>query len=203
MRESFQSLSLFGRSGSRKYLNATERARFIAAAKRAPPEIRLFCLTLGWSGARISELLALTPAAVDLDYGVAFQTLKQRKLGIFRQVPLPPDLLSALNREFGLVSVQRDPKRANERIWHFSRTTAWRRVKSLMASAGVLGAAAMPKGLRHSFGVNAFQSNVPAHLVQRWLGHAKIETTAIYADVLGPEEQAFAARMWSTSRERR
>jgi integrase/recombinase XerD len=35
------------------------------------------------------------------------------------------------------------------------------------------------------------------HLVQRWLGHASLRTTAIYADVVGPEERAFAARMWT------
>jgi integrase len=34
----------------------------------------------------------------------------------------------------------------------------------------------MPKGLRHGFGVNAFQSLVPPHLVQRWLGHASLRT---------------------------
>jgi integrase/recombinase XerD len=37
---------------------------------------------------------------------------------------------------------------------------------------------------------------VPPHLVQRWLGHASLKTTAIYGDVVGPEERAFAARMW-------
>ena len=65
-----------------------------------------------------------------------------------------------------------------------------------MAAAGITGKAAMPKGLRHGFGVKAFQSNVPPHLVQRWLGHASLKTTAIYGDVIGPEERAFAARMW-------
>jgi hypothetical protein len=30
-----------------------------------------------------------------------------------------------------------------------------------MAAAGITGGPAMPKGLRHSFGVNAFQSSVP------------------------------------------
>lgn len=33
-------------SGNRKYLNAAERQRFVAAACRAPSKIRLFCLTL-------------------------------------------------------------------------------------------------------------------------------------------------------------
>ncbi len=42
----------------------------------------------------------------------------------------------------------------------------------------------MPKGLRHAFGVNAFQSSIPAHLVQRWLGHSDIKT--ILSSVGGP-----------------
>jgi site-specific recombinase XerD len=66
-----------------------------------------------------------------------------------------------------------------------------------MATANIAGACAMPKGLRYAFGVNAFRSNVPPHLVQRWLGHASLETTAIYADVIGPDERGFASRMWS------
>ncbi len=34
-------------------------------------------------------------------------------------------------------------------------------------------------------------------LIQRWLGHARLSTTAIYADVVGPEEVVFAARVWA------
>jgi integrase len=192
-------LSLFGLYGNRKYLNAAERQRFIEAAQRARPKVRQFCLTLGYSGARISEVLALTPASIDIESGVAsIQTLKRRKRGIIRQVPLPPDLLDELEGLFKLREAQRDPNLANQRIWRFSRTTAWRYVKAVMASAGIAGTPAMPKGLRHGFGVKAFQANVPAHLVQRWLGHASLRTTGIYADVVGPEERAFAARMWTS-----
>jgi integrase/recombinase XerD len=149
-------------------------------------------------GARISEVLALTPAAIYIESGVvSLRTLKRRKRGVVRQVPLPDEVLDELDREFGVRDAQRDPDRANERIWTWSRTTAWRRVKEIMAAAGISGASAMPKGLRHGFGVNAFQSNVPPHLVQRWLGHASLRTTSIYGDVIGPDERAFAARMWT------
>lgn len=192
-------LSLFGQSGNRKYLNAAERLRFLESAQQLPPPERLFCLTLGWSGARISEVLALTPAAIDIESGVvSIRTLKRRKRGIVRQVPLPPELLGELDRLFDLGEAQRDPELANERIWRFSRTTAWRYVKAIMASAGITGTPAMPKGLRHGFGVRAFQMNVPPHLVQRWLGHASLKTTAIYGDVIGPDERDFAARMWAS-----
>ncbi len=132
-----------------------------------------------------------------MESGVAnIETLKRRKRGIVRQVPLPPDLLSGLDREFHLRKAPVDAELANERIWKWSRTPAWRCVKRIMAAAGIAGTPAMPKGLRHGFGVNAFQSNVPSHLVQRWLGHASLRTTAIYGDVIGPDERAFAARMW-------
>jgi integrase/recombinase XerD len=74
--------------------------------------------------------------------------------------------------------------------------TAWRHVKFLMDKAGVVGTPAMPKGLRHAFGVRAFELNIPPHMVQRWLGHASLRTTGIYGDAIGPEERRLAARTW-------
>jgi integrase/recombinase XerD len=190
-------MSLYGSTGSRKYLNAAERRRFIRAARRAPLDVQLFCLVLSLSGGRISEILALTPAAIDLDSGVAnITTLKRRKRGMVRQVPLPRGVLNELNLVFKIRRSQHDPDSACRRIWRWSRTTAWRRVKEVMAAANISGTPAMPKGLRHGFGVKAFQSLVPPHLVQRWMGHASLKSTAIYGDVMGPEERAIAARMW-------
>jgi len=163
----------------------------------APPDARLFCLMLAWSGGRLTEVLALPPAAIDFACGTAnVETLKRRTRRIVRQVPLPRALLIELDRTFGVRKLQRDPQLAARRLWKWSRTTAWRNVKTLMRSAGLSGTAATPKGLRHAFGVAAFQANIPPHIVQRWLGHASLRTTAIYGDVSGREERAFAARMW-------
>ncbi len=116
---------------------------------------------------------------------------------MIRQVPLPAELVRELDLAFALRARQRDPRRAAERLWPWSRTTAWRHVKRQMAAAAVSKLAAMPKGLRHAFGVTAFQSSVPPHLVQRWLGHASLDTTSIYGDVSGNEEREFAARIWN------
>jgi integrase/recombinase XerD len=191
-------LTLHG-PGGRKYLTASERRRFDKAADSSPARVRLFCLVLAWSGGRLSETLALTPSAIDLDVGTAnFETLKRRVHGLVRQVPLPRAVLRELDREFELRAVQRDPIRCRSRLWPWSRTTGWRRVKEVMAIADLRGACAMPKGLRHAFGVAAFQTKVPPHLVQRWLGHASLRTTAIYGDVIGREERSIAARMWRT-----
>lgn len=76
------------------------------------------------------------------------------------------------------------------------RTTAWCYVKAVMAAARIAGLHSSPKGLRHWFGVHAVHSGVPLNLLQRWLGHEDIATTAIYADVMGAEEREIAARMW-------
>jgi integrase/recombinase XerD len=189
-------MSLYGPGGRKKYLNIAERRRFVRAAHQAPPRVRLFCLMLAWSGARISETLALTPAAVDVEGGVTtFETLKRRRRGVVRQVPIPAWLMRDLDREFGVRRLQRNPDSATRRLWSWSRTTGWRYIKSVMATANVCGLPAMPKGLRHTFGVASYQA-VPEHLVQRWLGHASPRTTRIYGDAVGPEERAFASRIW-------
>ncbi|MGY3690555.1 integrase/recombinase XerD [Bradyrhizobium sp. USDA 3240] len=189
--------SLYSPSGARKYLNAADRKRFAKAAAKSTTEVFLCCLTLSLSGVRISEILALTPVAIDLDCcAVTIHTLERRKPGAVRRVPLPRALIVKLNHAFNIRLRQRDPSHATTRLWRWSRTTAWRRVKEVMARAHVFGPAAMPKGLRHGFGVNATTSLVPQQLIRRWLGHASPKSTVIYCDVCGPDERAFASRMW-------
>lgn len=53
-----------------------------------------------------------------------------------------------------------------------------------------------PKGLRHAFGIKGVGSQVPLNVVQKWLGHAELSTTAIYADAVGAETKQIAQRMW-------
>jgi len=54
----------------------------------------------------------------------------------------------------------------------------------------------MPKAARHAFGVNAIQNGVALNIVQRWMGHARIETTAIYTNAMGRKEHALYRRAW-------
>src|SRR5262249_59548018 len=105
-------------------------------------------------------------------------------------------LMAALDSHFAISARQQDPQAAARRLWPWHRVTAWRLIKRVMALAHVMGRLASPRGLRHGFGVGTLQSGVPLNLLQRWLGHARITTTAIYADVSGPEELAFAVRFW-------
>jgi integrase/recombinase XerD len=69
-------------------------------------------------------------------------------------------------------------------------------VHAVMEAAGLGGVPASPKGLRHGFGVAAVTAGIPLNLVQKWLGHAQLSTTAVYANAVGVEEQDIARRMW-------
>jgi integrase len=52
------------------------------------------------------------------------------------------------------------------------------------------------KGLPHGYGVPAISHGIPLDMLRKWMGHARMETTAIYANALDTEEQGIAARMW-------
>jgi integrase/recombinase XerD len=190
---------LYGPRGERKYLNREERSRFLRSAEELDADRCLFALVLAWTGGRVSEVLALTPASFQIDTGiVVITTLKRRKL-VVREVPIPPKLMARLDRYFGLRRLQRGERSARQRLWPWHRVTAWRLVKHVMLLAQVAGRQACPRGLRHGFGVGALQSGVPLHLIQRWMGHARLSTTAIYMNVCGPEERDFAERFWRSS----
>src|SRR3712207_1885933 len=191
-------MRLFDAEGHRLYLTEEERRAFVLAAAKASREVRTFCGVLHATGCRISEALALTPERVDLSgCVVVFESLKKRRRGVFRAVPVPPELLDTLDLVHGLREAPRRGQAAKARLWPWSRMTAFRRVREVIAAAGIAaGPHACPKGLRHGFGVQAVSRGVALNLVRKWLGHAQLTTTAIDAHAVGEEEQSIAARMW-------
>jgi integrase/recombinase XerD len=188
--------SLYTAGGQRKYLTADERTRFLAASHACPrADQRTLCLTLAYTGCRISEALALTARCVEREGGfIAFRTLKKRRgIVVIREVPVPMELLDAIAALHGIESM--DPA---ARLWTLCRSRAWQLVKEVMEAAGLApGIHATPKGLRHGFGLHALRKGVPINFVKRWLGHARLETTEIYLQAIGAEEREIAARMWA------
>jgi integrase/recombinase XerD len=184
-------MQLYDRKGQRKYLTPAQRQGFLGAARKAAPDVRTFCETLAHTGSRLSEALALTASRVDVGAGVlVLESLKKRRRGIYRVVPVPPAFLRTLQEVHDL------PALGDLRLWDWSRTTGWRRVKEVMEAADIRGLCASPKGVRHAFGIKAVTSEVPLNMTQKWLGHSRISTTSIYTDAIGPEEQRIAERMW-------
>ncbi|MBN8806097.1 MAG: site-specific integrase [Sphingopyxis terrae] len=184
--------SLLSARGKRKYITREERGLFLAASVAFHADIADFCMIVAATGCRVSEALSLTPGSFDFDLGVvAIESLKKRRKGVYREVPLPPSLSSRLKRR---IADRGTPP--CERLWSWSRMTAYRHICAVMEKAGIQGEHAKPKGLRHGFAVIAIQSGIPLNLVQKWLGHADMKTTAIYAAAVGDEEKEIASRMW-------
>lgn len=182
--------SLFDGGGVRKYLTSKERIAFVRAASKERKAVSTFCLTMAFTGARISEVLALTAARIDsADKAIIFETLKRRRKRVFRAVPVPCALILLLT-EYG---TDREG-----RLWPWGRTSGWKIVKAVMSEAGIAECLCKPKALRHAFAVEAGQNGIPLNIVQRWLGHARMETTAIYAGAVGDEERNLARRAWSS-----
>ncbi|WP_286830223.1 MULTISPECIES: tyrosine-type recombinase/integrase [Kordiimonas] len=185
------SQSLFDTEGNRKYLTHNELSRFLAAAKGARPQVMTFCLVLAFTGARLSEVLSLTAQNIDpFTQCIVFRSLKKRGEIIYRAVPVPKSLLKTLFSHHNLEDGNNIP------LWPWCRTTAWSYVSVVMNDAALFGVCATPRGLRHTFAVTAVQAGVALNMVQKWLGHADIETTAIYANAVGSEELKIAKRVW-------
>lgn len=188
-------MRLYDRKGHRLYLNARERKAFERHARAAGDAVMLLCMILLYTGCRVSEALALTRASFQRSsLSVSIVTLKRRRPGVVREVPVPLELFSLMRRV---------PACGDGRLFGMHRSTAWRHVRRVLTGASIHGPQAMPKGLRHGFGVNAIQCGVPLNLLARWMGHASMKTTAIYADATGPEERRIAARMWTSDRRHR
>lgn len=188
-------ITLFDQSGHRKYLNSTEREQFKKAAELATREIRTFCHMLLNTGCRISEALNLTTDRLDIAGGlVVFESLKKRTRGIYRAVPISPTYIDDLILVHGL---KENKSKKTKRIWSFARSTASLKVAEVMRIAGIKGIHATPKGLRHAFGVACVEKNIPINLIQKWLGHSDLSTTAIYLNVVGEEEKNIAAKLWN------
>ena len=193
-----QDWSLFDGNGERKYLTVEERKQFFDAVPEAlSRDQRPFALMLYWSGARISEALAVTVGNIDYsEGGVVFKTLKRRK-DVFRFVPLPPYFMTKLDDVYDLKRRQKTKEGREELIWGFTRMGGYKYIKKVMKEAKIVGVKAAPKGLRHSFVIAHQEKKTPAHILQRWLGWSTPAMLEVYGNAVGEEERALASQIWS------
>ena len=204
---------LFDNAGQRKYLTPQEREQFYTATSEVSKEWRLFGLMLYYTGCRLSEALNLQVKDIDYSAGATtFNTLKQRRDDIYRQVPLPDAFLTALDDAYDLKRLQKQKGMQESYLWgkptpttkhkknpmrsRWGRRNGYQVIKEIMALAGLSGIPASPKGLRHGFAIACLDKGVPLNMVSKWLGHSSIETTAIYINAIGQEERKLAAKLW-------
>jgi len=200
-------MRIFSPSGERLYLTKDERQAFLRAAQDEPPALRMFCQVLHDTGCRPSEALETYPQRVLLAEGaMVFRTLKKRtrdqrgreKSPEFRAVPVSTRLLENLDLVFGIRQRQKTPGSVQTPLWDMSRSTAYRLIKRVMDRAGIRGAQATGKGLRHAYGVAMMTAAkpVPIHLLAKAMGHSSTKTTEVYLKATGDEERNLFLAAW-------
>ncbi len=135
----------------------------------ADPHDRVLVLLGAHAGLRAGECVALRWE--DVRPGRRDRTVRRGKGGAARTVAMSATLARAL---------QVLPRRADGYVLPYrASVSAWRHVQSLCAVAGVA-----PKGvhsLRHSAGTRLYAETGDLETTARHLGHAKLETTRVYA----------------------
>lgn len=196
---------------SRKHLDPGEHHRFLCMAAFEPPPTYTLCAVLTYTGCKLSEALALCADDIDLEKSAVNFTGTRRRgnrnkaktgaqASTARTVPVPEALLDILQSSLQLEQLQRSPDTATERLWPVSRMTGWRWVVTVMHKAGIRGAPASPKGLRHSFAARALQAGVPMYQLQYWLGRVDMMHMYFRPGALSPtEQQRLTKKMWGNT----
>ena len=167
---------------------------------------RLLLETLWQTGGRVQEVLRLRPCdLVEAEGAIALTNLKQRRHEQRRKlVYVNPDLLGALR------ALARDARVPSTGYFFRSRQShgqpmsyeqCWRLIRHYALAAGVQvldGERLRPangRDFRHGAAVNQVRQGVPLSEVQQQLGHARIDSTSVYAKLANPERRAMADRV--------
>jgi integrase/recombinase XerD len=141
--------------------------------------------TLYATGLRVSELVGLTLAQVNLTQGVVRVVGKGNKE---RLVPLGEEAVRAIedylrNARPALTRAQpTEALFANGRGGPLTRQAFWYNLKRYARAAGIRSALS-PHTLRHAFATHLLNHGADLRVVQMLLGHADLSTTQIYTQV--------------------
>ena len=164
-----------------EYLDKHEVDALIKAAPH--PKAALLMLMQWRAGLRVSEALTVEVSDLKLVCERPNIRIRQGKGGRPRVVPVHDDLKGALSNAIAYGQVRRG------RIIEVTRSTAWRWVKDATGRAMELGAISPGRRvgthtLRHSAARHWISSGIPINVVSRWLGHASLQTTLVYLEIL-------------------
>jgi integrase len=169
-----------------KYLTMDEVQHVLASVSDNPKK-HLFISMLWQTGARVSELLEVCVKDIDF-YARTIQlpTIKRRVKDAKRTLPLQDSLKGDIGAYIAMKSLK-----SNDQIFPFTRQTAYNIASAAVTGAGYEKDRAHPHVFRHSFAVHCILSSVPIVVLQQWLGHANIQNTLIYLQVLGRDTRHF------------
>lgn len=143
--------------------------------RKARGQYFLTFLVLRFTGARHGEVYLIDDNH-DIDYRnntVILKTLKQKK-PITRAVPIPAEVVSEIAR---YLMEYPDMK---GKLFKLDKTNFRKQFYEISAQAGIPKDRAYPHILRHTRAIELLRAGVPITMVQELLGHAYINTTAMY-----------------------
>jgi len=135
------------------------------------------------AGLRVSELVSLPAAAVNLRQGVLRVRGKGDKE---RLVPMGEEAQHWLERYLAEARPRLAGRAVRAALFlsdgaePLSRQQFWSTVKKLAALAGIDPARVSPHGLRHSFATHLLNHGADLRALQMLLGHSSLSTTQIY-----------------------
>lgn len=139
-------------------------------------------LTVLDCGLRLSEVLAITRADVDLDNMLI--TVKG-KGGKYRRVPMSFELRKSLHRYMKI----RDGYVFGTQVGtQATVSNAERDMRELGRRIGITGVRFSPHTLRHTFAVSYLRAGGNLFYLSRILGHSSVKTTELYLQSLGVED---------------
>ena len=145
---------------------------------------------MGCTGARVSELLMLTPSSFKFfrgRYYVHIPTLKQREdEPPLRTVPIPPGLYALVQQYASAYGI-----RENSPLFPVNRRTIWKWVKKAAKQAGLpTDKRARPHAFRHTFAMICVLDGARFWSLNAWLGHSDPLNTYKYVH-LAAEDTAW------------
>lgn len=149
-------------------------------------------MMLQWrAGLRISEALNLELMDLHLDVEPAVLRVRKGKGGKDRLVPLHGELRTIASNQI------RYTRKKSGKLVVAHRSTAWRwyekSLKKLKEEGGIsAGQEIGTHTLRHSAARHWLMNGVPINLVSVWLGHASLQTTLVYLQILGDTSDRMA-----------
>jgi integrase len=169
-----------------KYLTADEVQHILASVSNKARDHLLISM-LWQTGARVSELLNVRVKDVDF-YARTIQlhTLKRRIKTATRTLPLQDGLKGDIGAYIAMKGLKKD-----DQLFPIVRQTAYFIVNRAATGTGFEKDRAHPHIFRHSFAVHCILSSIPVVVLQQWLGHASIQNTLIYLQVLGRDTRHF------------
>jgi site-specific recombinase XerD len=165
-------------------LSQEEIARILSCVQT--PHNRAFLITAYSCGLRLQEALYLEVGDIDSDRMLIH--VHRGKGAKDRMVPLPPQTLTVLREHW---KTHRNPRLIFPALSHGQRQSATAQsplgkatvqiaMKDAVRRAGITKRAVHIHTLRHSYATHLLEEGVNLRVIQRYLGHSRIETTMMY-----------------------